>query len=173
MEAMRSKGRRQRGFSLVEVLVAMGLLAFVAIGILPLLMRCVSDNRRGWEATQASHFVQSELEPMLAHPFDNPALALEPGTLERRSAAAWVEGDAGKVGDGREGWTDRPAGKGRSFWRRATTVRWYDVGDLEAPLDGDAEPVHLKEIRVHLAGVRQGGALGAGQVLHVRVLRAF
>lgn len=171
----RRRSPRQAGMSLIELMIAMALLAFVAIGILPMMMRALADNNRAWEATEASNFVQSELEPMLATPYDSPVLTVDPGTDERLSSWSWAEGDAGKVGDDNEGWALDPTGKGLVFWTRNTYVHWYDVDDLKTRLKGDEDPsqVNLKEIQVKVESIRQGGSLGGGQELWIRVLKAF
>lgn len=171
----RRRSRSQAGLSLVELMIAMALLAFVAIGILPMMMRALADNNRGWEATEASNFAQSELEPMLATPYENPVLAVNPGNTERVTGSSWAEGDADLTGDVDEGWTADPTGKGRVFWTRSTFVRWYDVDDPLTPLPGDTDPseVTLKEVQVQLESAREGGSLGAGQNVWIRVLRSF
>lgn len=174
-EARRRRPGGQGGFSLIELMIAMAMLAFVAIGILPMMMRALADNNRGWEATEVSNFVQSELEPMLATPFESPVLLVNPGNTERQTASSWAEGDADKMGDDNEGWAFNVTGKGRVLWNRNTFVRWYGVNDLVTPLDGAADPstVNLKEVQVQIEGIRQGGSLGAGQELWIRVLRSF
>lgn len=175
LRAAPRRPRGQAGLSLIELLIAMAMLAFVAIGILPMMMRALADNNQGWEATEASNFAQSELEPMLATPYERPTLLVNPGNTERLTVLSWAEGDAYKVGDADEGWTLTPTGKGKVLWSRSTFVRWYDIDDPTTPLPGDTDPsqVNLKEIQVQLESSRQGGALGAGQELWIRVLRSF
>lgn len=167
--------RGERGLSLLEVLIAMALLAVIAVGILPMMMRSIADSNRGWEATEVSNFAQSEIEPMLAAPFESSALALAGTLTEKIVPQSWVEGDEDKVNDALEGWTAAPTSTDRVFWSRNTFIRWYGVDDLNTPLPGDTESteVSLKEIQVQLVGERQGGALGAGQELWVRVLKAY
>lgn len=172
----RRRGRSsEEGLSLLELLIAMALLAVIAVGILPMMMRSLADSNRGWEATEVSNFALSQLEDQLATPFESPSLQVGSGLTENLSSLAWVEGDPHQVGDALEGWTDDPTSKGTTMWRRNTYVRWYNMNDLSTPLDGDTEPteVHLKEIQVQISGERQGGALGGGQELWIRVLKAF
>ncbi len=165
----------ERGLSLIEVMIAMALLAFIAVGILPMLMRSIADSNRGWEATEVSNYAQSELEPMLAAPYESTALEVGSTLTEKIVTESWVEGDVEKVGDDLEGWTAAPASTDTVYWNRNTFIRWYGVDDLETPLAGNAEPtdVNLKEIQVQLVSERQGGALGAGQELWIRVLKAY
>lgn len=165
----------EAGLSLLELLIAMALLAVIAIGILPMMMRSLADSNRGWEATEVSNFALSEIEDQLATPFESPTLEVGSGLTENLSSQAWVEGVLDQVGDAVEGWTDDPTGKGLMLWRRNTYVRWYNVNDLDTPLDGDSDPslVHLKEVQVQISGERQGGALGGGQELWIRVMKAF
>ena len=171
------RGRRsaEAGLSLLELLIAMALLAVIAVGILPMMMRSLADTHRGWEATEVSNFALSQIEDQLATPFDSPSLDVGSGLTENLSSRTWVEGDPDQVGDALEGWTDDPTSKGLLLWRRNTYVRWYNKADLSTPLDGDTEPteVHLKEIQVQVTGERQGGALGGGQELWIRVFKAF
>lgn len=171
------RGRRsgETGLSLLELLIAMALLAVIAVGILPMMMRSLADANRGWEATEVSNFALSQIEDQLAAPFDSPSLDVGAGLTENLSSRMWVEGDPDQVGDAVEGWTDDPTSKGLMLWRRNTYVRWYNYNDLSTPLDGDTEPteVHLKEIQVQISGERRGGALGGGQELWIRVLKAF
>lgn len=169
------KPTRETGLSLLELLIAMALLAVIAIGVLPLLMRAMADRNRAWEATEVSGFAQSELEPMLAASYESDVLSIDATATERLSTEVWAEGEPHLVGDANEGWTNDPTGKNKVLWERNTFVRWYGVEDLEAPLKGDVEPtaVNLKEIQVQIVGQRQGGALGAGQELWIRVFKAF
>jgi len=61
-----------------------------------------------------------------------------------------------------------------ALFTRTTNVRQFSTGALDTPLDGGAPEtgVHLKEISVAVQGGRQGGGLGAGKAITVRVLKA-
>lgn len=170
------KTSHQQGLSLIEVLIAMALLSVIAIGVLPLFMRSIADRNRGWEATEVSHFAQSELESFLATPYEADALVLETGSDEKITRQVWTEGSDTKFGDPLEGWVSsaNATGRGQVRWTRNTYIRWYQLDDLGTPLSGSAKSdVDIKEIQVHITSRRQGGGLGAGQNVWVRVLKAF
>ena len=78
----------------------------------------------------------------------------------------WIDGTLADVSA-----EDRP------LWTRVTTIRQYSITDLADPLPGTAgtEPntaVHVKEIEVEVAGLREGGPVGASKEITVRTLKA-
>ena len=165
----------ERGFSLIELLIALAMFSFIALGTLPMLVRSIADSNRGWEATKVSNFAQSTLEPALAADFESPILEIRAGLIQRARSDSWTQGASDKLGDDKEGWTSAVSGRGRVEWRRYTYIRQYDVDNLYAPISGDNPPaaVHVKEVQVNLVGERRGGALGAGQEMWIRVFKAY
>ncbi len=173
--AHRRRPLRQGGLSLVELLIAMGLLSFIAIGIIPMLMSSLASNNRGWESTQAANFGKSFLDPVLQAPYESPFLTVAPGTTTLDATQSYSSGQLLVIGDADEGWHDgAPTDKGQLSWTRVTRVRYLQTDDLpnwpggtavQIPLDGgvDLSDVEYKEIQVQLTTIRQGGMLGAGQ----------
>jgi len=51
----RRTGRRDAGFSIIEALIAAAILLIIALGLLPLFTRSISDNVSGNDATQATN----------------------------------------------------------------------------------------------------------------------
>ena len=68
------------GFSLVEVLIAAGLLLIVTVGILPMFTRSIGNNVQGKQATETTNLARSEIERLVQLPFDDVALTLTAGS---------------------------------------------------------------------------------------------
>jgi prepilin-type N-terminal cleavage/methylation domain-containing protein len=56
------RGRLQRGFTLVELVVALAVLSLASAGVLGGLLYSLTENRRGFARAQAAAWVQSELD---------------------------------------------------------------------------------------------------------------
>lgn len=181
----RRSPHRQSGFSLVELLIAMGLLSFIAIGIVPMMVSSLASNNRGWEATQAANFAKSYLDPMLQAPYESATLTVPSGSTELLTTESYSAGQLAVVGDADERWHDgAPADQGQLTWTRNTRVRYFRTDDLpnwpggtanQAPLDGAVEvsDVEYKEIQVQLTTVRTAGVLGGGQRVTFQVFKAY
>ena len=155
------------GFSLIEILLAMLLMAVIALSILPLFLRAVASNQRGVDASEATNLARSRLETLLQTPFDHGGLALASGQ---------------EVGETEE----RVTTENGSEWWVTTHVRQFSLADLDPDADGLSElshpipgaadgaspGVHLKEIAVAVTSVRQAGPLGAGQAFSTRALKS-
>ncbi len=165
--------RRERGLSLVEVLVAAALFLVVVIGVLPLFTRAMGANVAGNEATQGSAFARSQIEQALQLPFNSAGLAPTGNNPIRHYYSAksrtWVPGPP--PSDGSD----------RALWTREIRVRQYHVSALadgrveetEALAAGsDPAWVHLKEITVELKGERETQALGPAQRFTFQVFKA-
>jgi prepilin-type N-terminal cleavage/methylation domain-containing protein len=76
--AARRAARRQAGFTLVELLVALGLFGFVLLAITPLFMASVRSNFSGNEYTSIHVLARDRLEQLMNLPFNDPQLS--PGT---------------------------------------------------------------------------------------------
>jgi prepilin-type N-terminal cleavage/methylation domain-containing protein len=162
-----ARSDRRRGFSLIEVLIAVGILLLVALGILPLFTRAMLSNVSGLESTRVSNQARSRLEELFQLPFNSPQLDVPGGSTElvvdqyySPSTRQWESGTGAGV----------PA-----IFIRTTTIRQYGVTDLTTPLDGDAPAaaVHLKEIviSVRYAG-DAAGPLEAPKRITARIMKA-
>lgn len=184
--------RGTAGFSMIESLIAAGVLLIIALGLLPLFARAIQDNTTGNDATQSTNNGRTRLEEMLAPPFLHQALVLAPADLQKETADAWTQGNADETGDADEGWwkDPDPADLGTILWNRTTRVRQYSIGaladgELDPPAAGGAPPaealpgntqpifVHLKEIEVVIGNPKQGSILGGGQGITLRRVRPF
>jgi len=160
---------RERGFSVLEVLIATVIFVIIALGILPLFAASARSNLDGREATEVSNFGRSAVEDLLQASINDARLTVPAGSTVRVSDEYWSQKDqVWKSGTGAAG---DPA-----MWRRRTRVRQYNVSDLATPLNGNADigQVHLKEIEVEVWHGRnaQALALGGGRRFTVRMLKS-
>lgn len=165
----------EQGFSLIEVLIASGILLVVALGVLPIFAQAIVNNRAGADYTQSTNIAKSELERLYALPFSNPDLEVHGDQTERvdyfsLNQKIWIAGEAPAA--------DPP------LWTRTTIVRQYGVGGvvdldkngaLDPPLpEGTPETfIHVKEIEVRVESGRGGGPLGAGKRITLRVYKSY
>jgi type II secretory pathway pseudopilin PulG len=172
--------RREAGFSMIETLIAAGILLIIALGLIPLFARAISDNATGADSTQASNHGKTQLEDFIQLPFNHQNLTIAGGATSLQTAESWALGSSG-IGDANEGWWPGvPTGRGTILWTRRTQVQQFSVEDaldgrLDAPLAGNAQPifVHLKQVDVVLDSAKQGGLLGSGPDVTFRVLKPF
>lgn len=72
---MRSRSGGQSGVTLVELLIALALLAFVLLGIVPLFLGSVKSNYAANEYTSIHILARDRLEQLMNRPFLDPLLA--------------------------------------------------------------------------------------------------
>lgn len=189
--------RQPAGFTLIEVLLAMAILATILLGLLPLFTRAMADNAAGQEAGQQANLGRSQLEEMLQLPFNHLRLEVQAGT-ESTAQRFYA---SGTEAEGDEAWTPTADPPGETvYWRRDTTVRQYSVlgvqdtdgdgvvdvirgiedadrdGLLDNPLPAGALPgsIHVKEVDVTLQSLRADGGLVRGTPpLRLRSYKAF
>lgn len=183
--ARRRRPSRQSGFSLVELLIAMGLLSAIAIGVVPMLVSSLASNNRGWESTQAANFGKSYLDPMLQFAYDADSLEVPDGATELLDTWSYSAGQVAVLGDADERWhSGAPTDQGQLTWTRNTRVRYLTTDDLphwpggtadQTPLVGgvDISQVKYKEVQVRLTTIRGGGMLGGGQRVTFQVFKSF
>lgn len=175
---------RQRGFSVVEVLIATLIFLIIAVGILPLFAASTKNNVDGREATETANFGRSAVEDLLQAPFNDARLAVPSGGTVRtvqeyysRKDQVWKTGTGTSVD---------PA-----LWRRQIRVRQFNVNDIadngifDDPKTGAEDPgqVHLKEVEVQvwngrddkalLVGGRRVTTLGMSRRFTVRMLKSM
>jgi hypothetical protein len=165
--------RRERGVSLVEAVIAAGLLLVIASGILPLFAQALSNNLAGSDSTSVSNTARSQVEELMELPFGAPRMTLTTGT--ELVTTSYYSLAYKKWIDGEESLTD-PA-----VWTRTSTIRQYSINALddqklesEEALDAAADPgqVHFKELEIDVAGTRLGGPLGPSRRIQVRMLKS-
>lgn len=172
----------ESGMSLVEVVLASLILLLIAVGILPLFTRAMASNVAGSDSTYVSNMATERTEEFLQLNFDAEPLRLDDGATSRVYNEVHIR-DYPSAGssDYEEVWIDGtladvPA-EDRAQWTRVTTIRQYSITDLATPLPGTpgTDPngaVHVKEIEVAVAGLREGGPIGASKEITVRTLKS-
>lgn len=162
--------RSERGFSLVEVLVAAAILLVIALGLVPIYTRSIRSNVEGFDYTHVSNSAKSRAEEYRQLPFASPSLTIPPGQEQievpdfySRDEHRWLDEAA---------WADAEANGDVALFTRTTTVRQFGIADLTNPLDGGL-PAHVKEITVAVEGSREAGhVFGAGKTIAVRVFKS-
>ena len=167
--------RIERGFSVVEVLIATLIFLIIAVGILPLFAAAAKNNQDGQEATEVSNFGKSGVEDLLQASFSDARLTVPAGSTQLLTDEYWSKTD--KVWKTGTGTTADSA-----LWRRRTRVRQFNVSDLndngvfDNPLNGsiDEGQIHIKELEVEIWHTRSDQALALGKPTHytVRMLKS-
>ncbi len=172
----------EAGMSLVEVVLASLILLLIAIGILPMFTRSMASNVAGSDSTYVSNMATERTEEFLQLNFDAEPLRLADGATSRVYNEVYIRDyPSADSSDYEEVWMDgtlaQVPAEDRPLWTRVTTVRQYSITDLATPLPGTpgTDPngaVHVKEIEVAVAGLREGGPIGASKQITVRVLKS-
>lgn len=173
----RRRARGEQGFSLIEVLIASGILLVVALGVLPIFAQAIVNNRGGADYTTATNIAKSELERLYSLPFSSPDLRVVGDETVRSqyfstAQKKWIDGEIQTEDDD------------SALWTRTTTIRQYGLGgvvdidkdgELDPPLPGGTAEtfVHVKEIEIQVVNGRDGGPLGAGKRITLRTYKAY
>ena len=171
-------GARQRGFSMIEGLIATALIGVVAIGLIPMFTRSMSDNMAGSDYTRVSNYVRSRQEDFGREPFSNFTNAIATG----QSSSQVVE----YLDPTSQEWLPGPVpaatpGKPEIVWTRTTTYTQYDVKDAEDdglfdfPLAGGTSPlsVQLIQATVQVKSIAPIGPEGGHKTAIMRFLKGF
>jgi prepilin-type N-terminal cleavage/methylation domain-containing protein len=180
---MEMKSMKERGFSVVEVLIAAAIFLIVALGILPIFAQAIRNNLSGRDATDVSNLAKSKVEEMLQIPFDSlvvpgtqpwactaeywslPEKKWKPAIAPTAPTACTTSNVTGLNGNS-------------ALWVRTTQIQQFSLADIQntgtaTPLPGGtaAGLVQLKEIvvEVHSTNINP---LGSGKILTLRMLRA-
>lgn len=161
----RSQRRRQsqRGFSLVEALIAAGLMLIIVLGILPLFTGAIRSNATGRDYMEVNNLARSHAEELFQLQFND----LPVGTTNEffsHKDQIWKAGSK----------TSLPAGEVADYFR-TTVLRQYNIKDLNTPMPAGSptESVHLKEIEVMVETANtSGGPLGPAKRTTVRLWKS-
>lgn len=181
-----TKSRSRAGFTLVETMVSMGVMLFVALAIVPMFTRSMAAATSGREKTDVTTFLRVA-DDQLVMPLGRGETVPQAGVKTRETAFSWCQGDNQLVGDPAEGWFADPSSKGQVLWDRRTKLRQFSVRALDADTEGYSEltdveaiaggatpeQVHLTITDVLLDGRRKAGPLGPGVLMSARQIRAF
>lgn len=170
----------EAGFSLIEALIAAGVLLIIAIGLIPMFTQSILNNAAGSDHTSASTHAKDELENLQDLAFAHPELVLGAAEVERLTTDFWLQG-TGDVGD--EAWVATlPAGT-RPRWTRTTRVSQYSISSFDDGMltpaerkNGSTQPVevHFKVVEVQMdSGRQQTSGLPPGPRLIYRIIKPF
>jgi prepilin-type N-terminal cleavage/methylation domain-containing protein len=170
--ALRGRAREEKGFSLIEVLIAAAIFLIVALGIVPFFTQAIVNNRAGADFTQSTNYAKSELERLYALPFSSPDLQVTTG-----SSAVTVS----YLSLASQTWVPAITGTDAALWTRTVTIRQYDLSHmLSGAAVADALPagtpvsfVHSKQIEVKVQSGRSGGPLGGGKQVTLSVFKSY
>lgn len=171
----------ERGFTIIEGLIATAILLVVAIGIIPLFANSILNNTKGSDSTLATNFSKTSVENLLQLPFTNPSVTVPAGQPSLQVNDWWSPG-SGLLNDPSEGWqAGTPSAGTVNIWTRSAVVQQYSMNDiltngsLTTPLDGSTQPnfVQLKMITVNVQSSKAGGILGAGERIGLQMVKAF
>jgi prepilin-type N-terminal cleavage/methylation domain-containing protein len=164
-----------RGFSMVEALIAVALIGIVAVGLIPLFTRAMSDNMAGSDYTRVSNYARSDEEDFFREPFANYTSSVGSGVSTGQlleylnpTTLKWVQGSV-------------PAGNPQIVWTRTTTYQQFSVNDMDDdqifdnPLSGGTESssIQLVQATVQVKSVSAIGPEGAHRSTTIRYLKAF
>lgn len=179
MELRTSRQPGAAGFSMIEALIAAAILLIIALGLLPLFSRAISDNVSGNDATQATNGSRTELEELLDVPFNNTRIVIPGGATKLETLDYWAQGAIDQTGDANEGWWKTQTGHGTVLWQRTSRVRQYSISDLsdgklDTPLPGSTQAafVQLKELEVVVDNPKKN-LIGNGQGITMHVIKPF
>ena len=158
------RGRGQRGFSLVEALIAAGLMLIIVLGILPLFTSAIRSNATGRDYMEVNNLARSRAEALSQVPFNNLAVGTTDEYFSHKDQI-WKPGSKTTV-------TDADI----ADYFRTTVLRQYNIKDLSTPLPSGAstESIHLKEIEVTVETANTaGGPLGPAKRTTVRLWKSL
>lgn len=148
IQSHREAGSREAGFSLVEGLMAAGLLLVVAVSVLPLFMRALESNTRGGRSSQLSTLGIAAIEEINQATVDREDFQLtgavsgvrETGTMYWEMGPLY-EGESAPAVIGDEKWiADDNDAVSPILWLRDIDVRKYSFADVHTSISvGDAE----------------------------------
>lgn len=187
--------RGEAGLSLVEALVAVGLLFIIAMGIIPLFSRAILNNALSNDGTRMANFAREIGEYGAGSNFDDPLFELLPGELLLEVRQEWVSDRLSTDSEERAAYEGRwyledeaPADQMR-FFRRTVETRQFGIGQWEwgkafepassLPSGSPLGSVQLKLIEIEVRGEAVVGEAGGSSILgaqrptRVTLLKAF
>ena len=170
---------RARGFSLIEVLIAMALAGLLLIGVLPIFAKSMSNNVEGNQLTEVTNRSRLHVESLFSLDFNAPELTIPVGETALEVEELYSQAQ--------ERWFDEasfPAGED-PLYTRQTRIRQFSVAavddeDLEfedaEALPGGSDPsqIHVKEIevRVNTGPPSTFNIMGTRKTVTLRVLKS-
>jgi len=167
--------RSESGFSLVESLIAVALIGLVAVGIVPMFTRAMSDNMAGADYTRVTNFAKSKEEDFSRLTFSQPAIQLLVGQNDLMSTEFF---DPTTLR-----WSQTPPSSLLATWTRQNDISQYSINDSDSngnysftsKLAGgtSALAVHIRQAQVQVQSSSAIGPMGARRTTTIRYLKAF
>lgn len=166
--------KTQRGFTVIETLIALALIGVVAVGVIPLFTRAISDNLAGADYTRVTNYAKSKEEDFGRLPFTQPTIQVQPGTTRLLLPTEYMDPTTLK-------WTTTRPSNPLAIWTRNTAVTQYSIFDTDddntfnQPLDGNApvDEVQILQGQVQVKSASAIGPMGARRTTIIRFLKAF
>jgi type II secretory pathway pseudopilin PulG len=169
------------GFSLIEVLIAMGLTGLLMIGVLPLFTKSMSNNVEGNQLTEVTNRARMHIEELMALPIDAEELTVPDGDqalvqidLYSPTEDRWIDED------------EYPDGGTEPLYTRRTLVRQFNmsaVSNVDLTFDDDevlpggtpSSQVEIKEIvvRVNTGRPTLLNLMGRQKAVTLRVMKSI
>jgi type II secretory pathway pseudopilin PulG len=165
--------RHQRGFSMVEGLIAAALIGVVAVGIIPLFTRAMSDNLTGADYTRVTNFAKSKEEDFSRLPFTQPTIQLKSGDTQDMTTEFM---DPTTLQ-----WSTTPPKSLLGIWTRTSTLTQYNIYDtdddqmFDFPLAGGTsiDEVQIIQSQVQVKSASPVSPAGGHRTTTIRYLKAF
>ncbi len=147
----------ERGFSVVEVLIAAAILLFILLGLLPIFTQSAVSNSSGNQYTQITNAAKSELERLTELPIGNVEVAV-PVSANELVTTTYFSGIS-------KTWVDAATlAAEEPVWNRRVTIRQCDLTGLVSGrcgtllVGGISPPAQLVQIDVEVSPGRTGAS---------------
>ncbi len=134
------RNRRHRGLTLIEVLVALSILAICLLALVPLFGMSVRTNASSGQLATANTLAREKLEELIEYPSTDPRLAIPTGATQADSTnSAYCANDLPKWWQPSTGMTSYAASSPGGGWypfpcTRTYTVQAFALANLTTPV---------------------------------------
>lgn len=165
--------KTQHGFSMVETLIAAALIGVIAVGVIPLFTRAMTDNMAGADYTRVTNYAKSKEEDFARIPITQASIQLPAGQSQLLTTEY--------MNPTTLRWDPTKPSNPLSVWTRTTTLTQYNMYDsddnqmFDNPLPGGApiDAVQIVQAQVQVKSVSAVGPTGAHRMTIIRFLKAF
>lgn len=177
MRRRRERPERGSGFSLIEGVIGIAIMLIMAVGILPLFTRSITNNAAGRDATTTANAARSNLEWLAGLAVDAPAILVADGDNQRVLLEYMY--DAATDADHQQFiWSTVAPTGAPVLWTRRTTIEQHNLNDLDDGVIDEPLPGGTPATDVHfLRFVTEfesdfNNVLGSGRALTVSFLNS-
>jgi type II secretory pathway pseudopilin PulG len=174
----RSQHRARGGFSMIEALIATAIIGGVAVGVIPLFTRAMSDNMAGSDYTRVSNYSRSEEEDFAREPLANYTNVIPAGQTQSQivqyidpTSKQWVTvASLAAV-------PKNP----NIVWTRTVTYKMFNANDMDDdhlyndPIISGSSPTgfQMVEATVQVQAISAIGPEGGRRSTTIRLLKSF